>query len=97
LRRVFYSLEARIDLLGIGSNIEQFNPPRSETFVTELRTKANNIAHFPNAYPARDDLQAGLRIAIHGHYNILFRVTDLEVEIVRVIHGARDLHAIFRK
>jgi toxin ParE1/3/4 len=96
LKRVIFAPDALIDLLKIQEHIEQFNPGRSVTFVTELRTKANNISHFPGAYPARDDLQSGLRMAIHGHYNIFFRATDLKVEIVRIVHGARDLRVIFR-
>lgn len=81
--------------MGIGSYIEQFNPARSETFVTELRAKGNNIAHFPHAYPSRYDLRVGLRMALHGHYKIFFHATDLEVEIIRIIHGARDLREVF--
>ena len=97
MRRLFYSYQARIDLLEIGSHIEQFNQPRSLTFVTELRAKASRIAIFPNSYPSRDDLEPGLRMAIHGRYLILFRTTDLEVEIARIVHGARDLRTIFEK
>jgi toxin ParE1/3/4 len=84
-------------LLEIRDHIEQFNPPRSKTFVTELRAKAEKIAAFPYAYPERSDLKAGLRMAVHGHYLILFRVEDLNVEIAHIIHGARDLPKIFEK
>ncbi|HEY2068977.1 MAG TPA: type II toxin-antitoxin system RelE/ParE family toxin [Rhizomicrobium sp.] len=97
MKRVIYSRQARIDLLEIGDRIEEFNPPRSVTFVTELRARADNIASFPSAYPPRDDLQKGLRMAPYGHYVILFRVTDSEVVIKRVVHGARDLPGLFRE
>ncbi len=95
MKHVRYSPKARLDLLEIGDRIEEDNPARSETFVTELRAKANNIAAFPYAHPPRNDLQAGLRMAVHGHYLILFRVTEMEIELMHVVHGACDLRALF--
>jgi plasmid stabilization system protein ParE len=39
----------------------------------------------------RDTLRPGLRLAVHGRYNIYFRTTDTETHIVRVVHSARDV------
>lgn len=97
MRRVVYAPEALIDLLKIQEHIEQSNPLRSETFVTELRAKAAKIAAFPFAYPPRYELAAGLRVAFHGHYQILFLATESRVEIARIVHGARDLRKMFEK
>jgi plasmid stabilization system protein ParE len=33
----------------------------------------------------------GLRLAVHGRYNIYFRVIDSETIIVRVMHSSRDV------
>jgi plasmid stabilization system protein ParE len=39
-------------------------------------------------------VRPGLRLAVHGRYNIYFRVTDRETIIVRVVHSARDLRRL---
>ncbi|HEV2561970.1 MAG TPA: type II toxin-antitoxin system RelE/ParE family toxin [Rhizomicrobium sp.] len=52
---------------------------------------ALNVSTAPMAYPKRADLGPDFRVAVHGQYLILFRVHEYEVEIVRIVHGARDL------
>jgi len=32
-----------------------------------------------------------MRLAVHGRYNIYFRVSKSETFIVRVVHSARDI------
>ena len=39
----------------------------------------------------------GRRIAVHGKYLIIYRVRNEIVQILRVVHGARDLDALFEK
>lgn len=48
------------------------------------------------AYPARDDLAPGLRMATLGRYVIFFRVVEGAVRIERVLHGARILPLIIK-
>jgi len=36
-------------------------------------------------------IRAGVRLSIHGRYNIYFRVTDSETIILHVVHAARDV------
>jgi toxin ParE1/3/4 len=63
--------------------------------VAELRSQAERIGAFPLAYPSRDDLDAGLRMAVHRPYLIFFRVESDHVRVERVLHGARDLGSVF--
>ena len=49
----------------------------------------------PGSFPARDELHEGLRSARHGRYLIFFIEAGDEVQVVRVLHGARDLRAWF--
>jgi len=44
----------------------------------------------------RDELADGLRSFPVGRYVIFYRPIPKGIEIVRVLHGARDLDAIFR-
>jgi toxin ParE1/3/4 len=42
----------------------------------------------------REQLGAGLRVTFHHPYAIYYQVTDHELIVVRVLHGARDVAAI---
>ncbi len=43
---------------------------------------------------SREQLSVGLRVTFHHPYAIYYHVTDRELIIVRVLHGARDTVAI---
>lgn len=85
--KVRFSFDARNDLREIAFWIEGDNPHRAETFVIELTEAAESLTLFPRRYP--DAGPRGLRRMPYGHYLIFYRVTDA-VEIIRIIHGARD-------
>lgn len=84
---------ARADLIEIGDFIAQDNPARAISFLAEIEAKMHHAAERPESYPARDDVCEGLRAARQGRYLIFFITTGIDVQIVRVLHGARDLSA----
>nr|WP_277924189.1 type II toxin-antitoxin system RelE/ParE family toxin [Sphingomonas hankookensis] len=45
------STRAHADLAAIGRFIAEDNPPRADTFVTQLRTVAAGLADMPHAFP----------------------------------------------
>lgn len=45
--------------------------------------------------PARGYLAPGLRAHFHGNYVIYYRASATEIVIVRVLHGSRDVAAVF--
>jgi toxin ParE1/3/4 len=56
------------------------------------------LANFPYVGRARDeDFGAGLRSASVGQYVIVYCVDGQDVHILRVVHGRRDLEALFGK
>ncbi|MFM0053722.1 type II toxin-antitoxin system RelE/ParE family toxin [Caballeronia grimmiae] len=83
------------DIEEIGDFIGIANPLRAETFVEELFQECHKIGRSPNAYPARDELQPGLRLCAFGRYLIFFRIDDDQVTIARVLHSARNIPALF--
>ena len=90
-----FAPKARLDLLDIGDHIAQDSPAEARRFVAGLATQCQRIGRSPFGYASRDDLIAGLRMATMGRYVIFFRVLDHEVRIERVLHGARNLPAVF--
>jgi len=79
------------DLEAIGDVIALDDPARAVSFIDEILAVCARIAERPRAFQRRDDLVAGLRQAVHGHYLILFTADEDGVVVERVVHGARRL------
>jgi plasmid stabilization system protein ParE len=54
------------------------------------------LVDYPRAGRVRDDLRRGLRSLVAGDYLIVYRVVRVDVVIVQIVHGRRDLRALFR-
>ncbi|HJU18025.1 MAG TPA: type II toxin-antitoxin system RelE/ParE family toxin [Stellaceae bacterium] len=87
--QLVFSPRAERDLEEIGDYIARGNPARALSFLDELRTRCDRVAANPTAYPAREDLAPGLRMAVHRRYLIFFRADADQVRIERILHGAR--------
>lgn len=89
--KVFFTEPAEEDLETIGDWIAKDNPERAESFVRELRQSCVNVGQWPLAHPlVVHRLNDGLRRKVHGNYLIFHRVWRDAVEIILVLHGARD-------
>ena len=86
---------ARADLIEIGDFIALDDRGRAASFVAEIEARMREAAERPMSFPARDELHAGLRAARHGRYLIFFVEHGDEVQVVRILHGARDLPRAF--
>jgi plasmid stabilization system protein ParE len=92
---VLITLAAEADLLTIGTWIAEDNPSRAETFVEDLRQACKSIGDMPLAYPSVErHKRRRLRRRPYRDYLIFYRIRDEHVEIVHVLHGARDYEAI---
>ena len=96
MTRAILTVQAELDLEEIGDYIAADDPERALSFVSEIPRHCERIAKAPYAYPARPELGEGLRSCAHGRYLIVFQPGTEEVLIVRILHGARDLPALFR-
>ncbi len=94
MKRLVFAPAALDYLRDIAGYIADDNQHRALSFLEELELKARHVAEWPTAYPERNDISEGLRVAVHGRYLILFRDLRDEVRVVRVVHGARDLHRL---
>ena len=93
--KVVFARSAEQDLEDIGDWIARDNPVRAASFIVELRQACRAIGRAPRSYPLVDEMRdPALRRRIHGNYLILFDVGSAVVEILHVLHGARDYAAI---
>lgn len=89
--RTVISAAAEADLEQIGDYIARDNPHRAISFIEEIRARCLTIAKRPKAFPLMPRFKdAGIRRKIYGRYLICFRVKPGAVEIIRVLHGARN-------
>jgi toxin ParE1/3/4 len=85
---------ARFDLREIADYIAHDNPDSAESFIDELQARIETVFERPITFPARTEWATGVRSALFGRYVIIFRFGDDLVEILRVIHGARDIDSL---
>jgi plasmid stabilization system protein ParE len=92
--RADISAEAERDLVEIADYIALDNRGRALTFVEELRRRCDGLLDFPESHPLRPEFGRDVRAAVHGKYLILYAARRDVLQILRVIHGARDLSRI---
>lgn len=62
-------------------------------FIDRLRDSLLPLLTHPHMGPSRSRLSANLRLAIFRQYAIYYLPNDVEILIVRVLHGHRDVGA----
>jgi plasmid stabilization system protein ParE len=86
---------AEADLESIADRIVQDNPGRALTFAAELRRRCETLIDAPLGYALVPRYEAlGIRRRPYRDYLISYRVTNETIEILHVLHGARDYEAI---
>jgi toxin ParE1/3/4 len=85
------SPQAKSELEAIGDYIAEDSPANAERFIDRLTEKFFALGRNPRIGRARPELRSDLRSFPYGAYLILYRIIDGGVEIVRVVHAARNL------
>ena len=93
--KLIISPEAEQDIENIGDYIARDNPQRAVTFVDELYSQCQQIGELPSLYQKRPDFGEHIRSCVYGRYLIIFSDENNIVRIERVLHGAREMTAIF--
>ena len=83
--------EAESDLDEIWWYIAQDSPDNADRFLDRLQERFLALADFPKMGTRRDDIQAGLRSQPVENYLIFYFPLADGIEIVRVLHGSRDV------
>ncbi len=97
LARLRFRPLAEGDLDSIYDYIARDNPERAWSFVLELHEKCELLADHADAGVRRDELAKGLRSFPVGRYVIFYRQESGGIEVVRVLHGSRDVSKLFKR
>ena len=67
----------------------------AEAQIQRIFAAAKRLADFPESGRARPELGRDARTVVVGHYLLLYRVGPDSVDILRIVHGVRDLAGLF--
>jgi toxin ParE1/3/4 len=96
-RPVIWSPEARADLSKIWDYYARVaGQSRADNIVRAISDASRLIEDHPSAGRARDEIRPGLRSIAARPHVIFYRLQGDVAEIVRILHGRRDLDDIFR-
>ena len=88
---VVLTAEAEADPDQITTYIAEQSIEIALNFVQELREKCESLADAPRGYPLVPRHEhLGIRRRPFGNYLIFYRVGTSTIEVVHVLHGARD-------
>ncbi|NCC21438.1 MAG: type II toxin-antitoxin system RelE/ParE family toxin [Alphaproteobacteria bacterium] len=83
--------QAEEDLIDIWLYIAHDDIRAADRFLDEIEEKSLLLADQSSLGPARPDIAPGLRYFPVRRYLILYRQITGGIEVVRVVHGARDV------
>jgi toxin ParE1/3/4 len=89
---------ARQDLKGIGRHIAGDSGSRDVAlrFLDVLERKIATYATQPELGERRPDLGAEVRCFPVGSYVVFYRARKDDIEVLRVLHGSRDIPSVWR-
>lgn len=97
MKRFRLTVPADQDLDGLWDYIAQDNVDAADRFIELLYDKFALLASNPRIGRPCDDLRPGLFRFPVGNYVIFYRVAPRHIEIARIVHGARNIQALFTK
>jgi toxin ParE1/3/4 len=82
-------------LIEIWTYIAEDSVANADAFIDKLHKTIQVLGRQPGSGRPREELAAGIRSFPYGRYVVFYRVVREEVEVVRVLHGARGVENIF--
>ncbi len=90
--RVVFTPSARESLRDISNYIEQFSKPAARRTRNRLFQRARQLESFPASGRVVPEFnEQTVRELVEGPYRIWYRLRDDRIEILAVLHGARDV------
>lgn len=86
---------AEADILEIWDYIAVDNPAAADRWMDQLDAQFRLMATQPKMGRARNELAADVRSFPVGRYVVFYVPLDAGIDVVRVLHGARDIDAVF--
>ena len=95
MTNLIVSPEAEQDLIDIWLYIAEDQPTNADRFLERLEKKAKRLAEFSDLGIDRTELNPGLKSVPLDRYVLYYCTTEKGIELVRVLHGSRDVSLVF--
>ena len=95
MNKVRVSDQAKTDLVEIWEYIARDSSEAADRMLHRIVQTYLALADNPRSGRSRDELRSGLRSIPVGNYLIFYRLTDTGIGVARIVHGARNLEALF--
>ncbi len=93
--RVVISPTANSDLTNVWLYVAAHSPANADSLVDRFDRIFRVLAEHPYMGRGRDELAANLHSFPVGNYIVFYRPLGDGIEIARILHGARDIGALF--
>ncbi|MEG4343013.1 type II toxin-antitoxin system RelE/ParE family toxin [Microcoleus sp. A003_D6] len=88
---------AELDLLDIWDYIADDSIDRADEFLDRVEGKLQTLAGNPGLGRRREELLTGLQSFPIGNYVVFYREIENGIDVIRVLHGSRDIEDIFSR
>ena len=95
MRLVWRTSQAHLDLVEAALRIAEETPTAADHWLDSLDEKCRLLARMPELGRKRPDLAPDLRGFPIGNYIIFYRPVPDGIQVIRVLHGARDIPELF--
>jgi toxin ParE1/3/4 len=86
--------KAEADLLEIWLYIAQDSLRAADRLLDRIAAQCRLLADNPRLGRSRPEIAPDARVWVVGRYLVLYRAQDDGIEVVRVVHGAREIEQI---
>ena len=95
MAQAIFTTQADEDVLLVWNYIARNSTGNADAFFDTLKERCQLLADTPQMGRVRPELGAEVRSWPLGNYLIFYRISDVGVEILRVLHGTRDISTLF--
>lgn len=95
MARVDFQALAESDLVEIYTYLARDSSEAARKVITTIQSKCESLAEFPGMGRERPELAPNLRSYVVWEYLVFYRASPEGIEVVRVLHGRRDIEEIF--
>jgi toxin ParE1/3/4 len=88
---------AELDLLDLWDYIADDSIDRADAFLDRIEVKLQTLAQNPGLGRRCEELLVGLQSFPVGSYVVFYRVIENGIEVIRILHGSRDIAEIFNQ
>ena len=89
--------QAEIDLIDIWQFIADDSIERADSFLDSIDNTVKNLVRMPNMGRSREEIARNLRSFPVGNYVVFYRIIEEGIEVLRVLHGSRDIKRFFEE